>query len=700
MSPMRVTFNRTIGMVSKTFVSALSISLFLAGAAALFAFNLDAGEGGFSSLASIWTISVSPVLPALAALLGMEVWSDERKTGRLEMLLSSPVKERSLVAGKFFGVWLLTFGATVLFLMSSLLFLKSYAPGPVAATSLVNFIPGLFLLAVQSALWSAVAVAASALFKNSSGAAAMTIFILVALPRALWLALSYWADDGRTRFGELPMDVHAFDFASGLVSVGVVLSYALLTLLALFIASKTVASFRFTGRTARRLSVATDFSLFLAVLFSVLAIGLVYRVDVKLDIPVAGSGETAFSAHTRAILEQARGSISITAFLERKDSRFRHVSHFLRSLKRNADEIGGVRLEIKHVDPVLDIGEATRLVREGVKKSSFVFKKDDRIVETHSIDDGYGERFFAAMIDRIAVPFHRSCIYWTTGHAEASFDDYSSEGMSDIARELSLNGYDNKKINLADAKSIIGKDCALLVIAGPKKDFAEGEIERLRAYLDGQYFGTEGGRVLVLTDSFELRGLANLLSVWGIRSENADLGDVPTMSGGDVIVRDFSESHPVTSPLKGQQVIFFSPIAFSPSSSACVGEGASPADLKRYGSLLNVGGASLAAVVERGCSGSDLAIRPSRLIAIGDVGFVMNGSLRANANANRDFFLNSVKYLSGRDAMAGSGLEADRLITGMDRNARISFAAVTSAAVPASVFILYALLVFWRRRRR
>ena len=41
MSPMRVTFNRTIGMVAKTFVSALSISLFLAGAAALFAFNLD-----------------------------------------------------------------------------------------------------------------------------------------------------------------------------------------------------------------------------------------------------------------------------------------------------------------------------------------------------------------------------------------------------------------------------------------------------------------------------------------------------------------------------------------------------------------------------------------------------------------------------------------------------------------------------------
>jgi hypothetical protein len=115
---------------------------------------------------------------------------------------------------------------------------------------------------------------------------------------------------------------------------------------------------------------------------------------------------------------------------------------------------------------------------------------------------------------------------------------------------------------------------------------------------------------------------------------------------------------------------------------------------------LKVGGACLSAVVERGSSGSDLAIRPSRLIAVGDVGFVMNGGLRANANANRDFFLNSVKYLSGRDAMAGSGIETDRLVTGMDRSARISFAAVTAALVPVSVFILYSLLVFWRRRRR
>ena len=180
MSPVRVTFRRTVGMVGTLYVSALSIAAFLAGAAALFAFNLDAAEGTFSALAPLWTSSVSPVLPVLAALLGMEVWSDERKTGRIEMLLSSPVRERDLVIGKFLGVWFFTVFAVVLFFVSTLVFLKTYAVNVFGTVSVAGFLPGLFLLAVQGALWSAAATAASAFFRSSAGAAATSIFVLAA----------------------------------------------------------------------------------------------------------------------------------------------------------------------------------------------------------------------------------------------------------------------------------------------------------------------------------------------------------------------------------------------------------------------------------------------------------------------------------------------------------------------------------------
>lgn len=696
MSPVRVTFRRTVGMVGTLYVSALSIAAFLAGAAALFAFNLDAAEGTFSALAPLWTSSVSPVLPVLAALLGMEVWSDERKTGRIEMLLSSPVRERDLVIGKFLGVWFFTVFAVVLFFVSTLVFLKMYAVNVFGAVSVAGFLPGLFLLAVQGALWSAAATAASAFFRSSAGAAATSIFVLAALPRALWLAFSYWNRDGRTDFGELPMDAHAFDFASGLVSVSAVASYAVLAFFALFAASKKISALRLAGRRSRR--APTRFSVLLAAVFSLLAVGLARRADLTLDVPVAGSGDTVFSPRTCNILEQAGGTISITAFVERKDPRFRHASHFLRSLERLADESGGVRLEVRHVDPVLDMGEAARLVRSGVEKPSFVFERDGRIVQTLSMNEDYGERIFASMIERIAVPFHRSCVYWTTGHGEASFENYNPEGLSDIARDLFLNGYGNRKINLADEKSVIGEDCALVVVAGPVKDFSQKELSRLQLFLDGRTRNSEAGRVLVLLDSPELQGLANLLSLWGIRPGAGDFSDAATMSGSDVVVTGFSASHPITRPFENMQLLLERPVAFTRSSSAT--EGDSGADLKRYSALLEADGKCLAAAVERGSPGSDLAIRPSRLIAVGDIGFIMNGKLRAYANANRDFFLNAVKYLSGRDSMTSAGTETDRLVTGMDRRARVMFALGSSAAFPAAFFILYAVLVVWRRRRR
>ncbi len=698
MSPVRVTFRRTIGMIAGLYVSSLAIAGFFAAASALFVFNLDSSEGGFSNLASIWTVSVSPVLPALAALLAMEVWSDERKTGRIEILLSSPVREREFVIGKFLGVWGLTLISVAVFLGATLFFLKSYAPRLLSDSSCGGFVLGFFILSIQSALWSAVSVALSTFFRNAAGAAAVSILVLIALPRATWLALSHWIRDGRLRFGELPMDAHAFDFASGLVSVGIVLSYLLLSLFALFVASKVIALLRYAGKSASLARLSARVSILLAAIFSLLAVALSCRVDLTLDLPVAGSGETRFSAQTRDILAGSQGSITITSFVARKDPRFRHVSHFLRSLKREADEMGGVRLEIKYVDPVLDMGEALRLVRAGVEKSSIVFERDGRIAHTLNINDGYGERLCASFIERIAVPFQRSCVYWTSGHGEAAFDDYSSEGLSDIARDLSLNGYDNKKINLADPTSSIGADCALIIVAGPRTDFSIKELERLSAYLDGLSQKNEGGRLLVLSGSSELRGIANLLSEWGIRLGAGEIGESGTISGTDVIVSEFLDSHSITRPFAGQQVVLEKPLTFARTSSAIEGESA--VDRKRYSELLTAGGRCVAAAVERGSMSSDLAIRPTRVMAVGDIGFVMNGKLRSYANANRDFFLNSVKFLSGRDAMTSPGVESGRLVLGMDRKSRSALAIYASVVFPISFFVLYAIVLAGRRRKR
>lgn len=697
MSPIRVTARRTVGLAKSLYTTALAFAGFFAGAAILFAFNLDAAEGGTSHLSSVWAVSVSPVLPVLAALLGMDAWSDERRSGRIDILLSTPVRERDFVFGKFLGVWWMTLAALAAYMVASVAFLKAYAPPLVGAASLSGFMPAFFALALQSALWCAVAVASSAFFASAAASATATVAALVALPRGLWFALSNWAAPGRSHFGELPMDEHAFDMASGLVSTGTVVSYILFTATALFAASKFVALLRCSSKGARGVRFSSRLSVALAAAFAVLAAALAMRLDATLDLPVGGSDRTRFSQRTTAALAEARGSVAVTAFLPRKDPAFRQLSHFLRALRREAASVGGVRIDIRYVDPALDMGESQRLVRAGVEKGSVVFERAGRIVESLPIADGVGERAFASVMERIATPFQRSQVYWTTGHGEASFSDYGPEGMSDAARDLSLDGYASRAIDLA-AGGTIADDCALIVIAGARTDFSHVEADRLRAYLEGRNGRKEGGRLLVLLDSADAGAVPTLLSEWGIRPAGGLQGAVRTISGTDVIVTDFNRDHPVSRPFEGHQLVLEKPISFTPS--AAVGESGTGADRKVFTELARAGGACLAAAAERGGASSDLALRPTRLIAVGDVGFAMNGRLRSFANANGDFFLNAVKYLSGRDALAGTGDGAARLASGMDRETRARFAIHTAVTFPAAAFLLLAAVVFRRRRRQ
>ena len=150
-------------------------------------------------------------------------------------------------------------------------------------------------------------------------------------------------------------------------------------------------------------------------------------------------------------------------------------------------------------------------------------------------------------------------------------------------------------------------------------------------------------------------------------------------------------------PLAGSRIILERPVGFMPSAAAEAGTGA---DRIEFTPLAKAGTAVVAAAVERGVgAGADLSIRPTRIVVVGDPGFVMNGQLAVRANANRDFFLNCVAYLSGTDASVASGTEEDALVTGLDRAGRVRFASILAGGVPLALFLaLFAVAV--RRRRR
>lgn len=694
MSPVRAIFRRTLRSARSRYSDAFAFAAYLAGSAALFAFNLASAEGSRSSLAAIWAVSAAPVLPLVSAFAGAGFWAEAKRSGEDEMLLTTPLRERECVAGVFAGVWAATMAAPLVFLGSSLGFLALFAPKFAAGATFAGFVPAVLALFMQGAVWSAVAVAAGACAPGAAAAVALALAATSAIPRATWFALAEWAPEGRPAFGEMPLDAHVFDFASGVVSTGVVAMYVAAAFFALFLAGRRIALARLAGRRKGGARFAAHLSVVLAAVFAALATALAWRLDATLDLPAGRDGETRFSPRTRSILSEARGSATIVVFVSRKDPRFREAMHFARSLERESREVAGIRLRSRCVDPVLDLGEARRLAAAGVAPGSVAFERDGRIADSLALDAAFGERACASVIERIALPFRRRCIYWTTGHGETSFDDYGPGGMSDIARDLALDGYSCRKIDLASADRI-EDDCALVIAAGPKTGFSAAEADRLKGYLEGRGNKNEGGRLLALYGAGDTDAPGPLLAQWGIKAA----GRGGSRDGAaEIPATGFNAMHPATRPLAGEQVIFERPVSFAPSQAAD-GDGGG-ADRRRFTNLLSEDGACYAAAAERGAAGVDLAIRPTRIIAIGDAGFVANAQLRSRANANRDFFLNAVKYLAGRDAMTDSGTEADRLVTGMDRPARARFALWSAVAFPGAAYLLSLLTISARRRRK
>lgn len=688
MSAVGVTFARTVGHARNLYSTALAIGAFLVSSAALFSFSLDSAEGSGMSVSAIWTAAVTPVLPLLCAFLAMDVWSEERRTGRVELLLSLPVLERELVIGKFLGAFSVALGTVFLSLVANLSVLLVLSQSALDGVGPVAFLPALAALGLQAALYVAASIAVSAFVTSAAGAATLSVAVVWAIPRGVWHALVSWFPSGSESFGVFPPEVHAVDLAGGVISSSVVAFYLIFTVAALFVADKAVFSLRFRGRKAFARRMSTWFTIVLAASVAVLFSILAARLDITADLPLGG-GDMRFSGRTCDILRESHGEILATCLMPRNDRRFRPVSHLLRSLARESLARGGARIRIAWADPRWDIGEATRFARNGITAPAVVFSNRRRRASV-SLADGWGERSFATALLRLSATPLRNAVYWTVGHGESSLTDYGPAGMSDIARELSREGYRNVTIDLTSEAKIPG-DCALIAVAGAKTEFSRAETTRLDSYL------RQGGRLLLLAEGPESALLSTLLPKWGAIVSRTASKPTRTLTGTDSVISEFG-AHAVSEPLKGSQVVLERPVLFAPS--AAVG-GATGADVIEFSQLAGTEGLAAAVMLERGAgAGSDTTIRPTRFAVVGDVTFVRNAQLESRANANRDFLLNCVSYLSGSHVITQGGTDGDLFVTGLDRRGRMQFLYVAAVAVPLVITVLLLLIARRRRNRR
>jgi ABC-type uncharacterized transport system involved in gliding motility auxiliary subunit len=270
-------------------------------------------------------------------------------------------------------------------------------------------------------------------------------------------------------------------------------------------------------------------------------------------------------------------------------------------------------------------------------------------------------------------------IYFTQGHGEKDTNSSERDGYNVIAGQLTSENYTVAPLVLAQTGSV-PDDATAVVVAGPKTDFFEPEIDALRKYLDKQ------GKLLLELDppvTSNASPLTNLLALahdWGFdvgRNVVVDASGMGQMFGGNasVPVAMNYPSHPITDrfnlitafplarsvdPVEGgvnghtpQAIVETSPQSWAETNLAGLiagGEvGYDEGSGDRLGPIaIAAAGAAPQAAADAADKPADAAPKPeTRMVVIGDSDFASNSAL--GISGNKDLYLNIMGWLSQQE---------------------------------------------------
>jgi len=270
-------------------------------------------------------------------------------------------------------------------------------------------------------------------------------------------------------------------------------------------------------------------------------------------------------------------------------------------------------------------------------------------------------------------------VYFTTGHGEHDPTSSERDGYQGINQALTNENYGSDKLVIAQTGKI-PDDAAAVIVAGPKTDFLQPEIDALKKYLDGN------GKLLLMLDppaKADGPALTNLVALahdWGVDVTNTVVVDASGMgrllgAGPDTPIAGTYPPHPITDRFR---VMTAFPLArgLSIVQGGVGGHTATPivetsaqswaeSDLKSLfdGKEVSLdeskgdkpGPITLAAAVSAAKPDATPPGQPpsnepkpeTRVVIFGDSDFASNGVL--GIQGNRDLFMNTVGWLSQQE---------------------------------------------------
>lgn len=365
------------------------------------------------------------------------------------------------------------------------------------------------------------------------------------------------------------------------------------------------------------------------------------------------------------------------------------------------------RLVVAYVDPY----KKPQLARAAGVKSvpTIVVETAGRREETTSLTE---EQLTSTLIRALKSGERHVC--FVKGSGEHLLDDSGQRGYSNFKDLLERNNYRTRETSLLE-KPEVPSDCTILVVAGPRYDYPQPQVDAIRKYVE------EGGRVLFLLDPplkmpreeiGENPALSKLLESWGVMLDKNMVLDTSGIGslfglGPEVPLVGNYEFHTIVREMKGTATAF--PIArsvdtktadkvtldklFSTSSNSYATTSLTGSAIRLDPSKDKKGPFNLAVA---GTYNTGKENQNGRFVVVGSSDWLANYILRFQGN--RDLAMNMINWLSAdEDLIAIRPKEPeDRRLTLTRAQMRMVF--YSSVVLLPLAVIAAGFSVWWRRR--
>lgn len=369
------------------------------------------------------------------------------------------------------------------------------------------------------------------------------------------------------------------------------------------------------------------------------------------------------------------------------------------------------KLHVNYVDPEKkpDVAKAAGIRNYG----AITIQNGARREEAKSLSE---EDVTGALIRALKTGDRNAC--FVTGSGEPTIEDTGRSGYSGIKDALEKNNYKTRSVSLLE-KPEVPKDCTVLIVAGPKRDYIDPAVNAVKTYVEG------GGHALFMIDPPLALGrgeenggspaISKVLEGWGVTPEKdlvldtSGVGQFFGFNEAAPVVTKY-ESQPIVKDMAGTATVF--PLTRSLDVKSDVKSGGTVEKLfstsaNSYATTnlnLSKGGAiSIDPKTDKkgpfviGAAGSLTGAGKPRFVVVGSSGWVSNSILGAPIG-NRDLFLNMINWLSADEDLISIRPKdpEDRRINLTQRQMAMLF--YSSVVFLPLIVIAFGFTVYWRRR--